>query len=137
MPVELAPSRIMPLIERYRPQVVVTYEPRSARHPDHVHAARVTTYAVDTTRVVGKLYYTAHGTGYWRLLNRALADIGVHRPSASRERQTILESVEQQITTVINVHHVVDRKRAALHSHSSQLDSSLAGKFPEIGRAHV
>lgn len=129
-PVELAVSRITQLIERYRPQVVVTYEPGSTRHPDHVHAARVATYAVDTTQVVAKLYYKAHGSNYWRLLNRALAEIGIHRPSSPAERQEILDAVEQRITTIINVDHVIDRKRAAPHSHASQIGSSPAGKLP-------
>jgi LmbE family N-acetylglucosaminyl deacetylase len=43
-------------IERYRPEVVVTYEPSSTRHPDHVHTARVATYAVDAAQVVARLY---------------------------------------------------------------------------------
>jgi hypothetical protein len=48
-----------------------------------------------------KLYYKAHGSNYWRLLNRALAEIGIHRPSPSAERQEILDAVEQRITTII------------------------------------
>jgi LmbE family N-acetylglucosaminyl deacetylase len=36
-----------------------------------------------------------------RLLNRALAEIGIHRPSPSAERQEILDAVEQRITTII------------------------------------
>lgn len=109
---------------------MVTYEPHSTRHPDHVHAARAATYAVDATQVVAKLYYKAHGSSYWRQLHEALADVGIHRPSPAGERQEILESVEQEITTIINIEHVINRKRAALHSHASQLDSSLAGKLP-------
>lgn len=130
VPVESAAVPIMQLIEHYRPEVVVTYDPGSTRHPDHVHAARVATYAVDATQVVAKLYYKAHGSSYWRQLNRALADIGMHRPAPSEERRRLLESVDRQITTIIDVNHVIDRKRAALHSHASQIDSSLAGKLP-------
>ncbi|MBV8993769.1 MAG: PIG-L family deacetylase [Pseudonocardiales bacterium] len=130
VPVASAAAPIMQLIEHYRPEVVVTYDPGSTSHPDHVHAARVATYAVDATQVVAKLYYKAHGSSYWQLLNRALADIGMRRPTPSEERRRALESVDRQITTIINVDHVIDRKRAALHSHASQIDSSLAGKLP-------
>jgi len=110
VPVESATRPIRQLIEHYRPQVVVTYDPRSTRHPDHVHTAHVATYAVDATQVVAKFYYKAHGSSYWRQLNQVLADIGMHRPPPSEERRRVLESVDRQITTIINVDHVIDRK---------------------------
>ncbi len=128
--VESAASRITPLIECYRPQVVVTYDPHSTRHPDHVHAAQVATYAVDSSQIVSKLYYKAHGSSYWRQLNRALDDIGIRRPDPSGEALQILDSVDQRITTTVDVGHVIDRKRTALHAHASQIGSSLAGKLP-------
>jgi hypothetical protein len=76
---------------------------RAAQHqqPDHVHTARVATYAVDAAQMVAKLYYKAHGSSYWRLLNRALADIGIHRPPPSEDRQRMLETVDRRITTII------------------------------------
>ncbi|MGH3672151.1 MAG: PIG-L family deacetylase [Pseudonocardiaceae bacterium] len=130
VPVEAAASRLAQFIERYRPQVVVTYDPHSTRHPDHVHAAHVATYAVNSAHDVAKLYYKAHGTSYWRRVNQALADIGIQRPAPSEEMLREWDSVEQRITTTIDVGHVVDRKRAALHAHASQIGSSLAGKLP-------
>lgn len=131
VPVESAVNRIVQLIGRYRPQVVVTYDPHSTyQHPDHVHVARVATRAVDAGDVVAKLYYKAHGSSYWRRLNQSLADIGIQRPAPSGEILWMLESVEQRITTTVDVGQVIDRKRTALHSHASQVGSSLAGKFP-------
>lgn len=130
VPVKSAAIRVTRLVERYRPQVVVTYDPHSTRHPDHVHAARVATYAVDAGHVVAKLYYKAHGSEYWRRLNRALADVAIHRRAPSGETLQILKAVEQRITTNIDVRHVIERKRTALHAHASQIGSSLAGKLP-------
>lgn len=130
VPVESAATRVTQLIERYRPQVVVTYDPHSTRHPDHVHAARVATYAVDAGDVVAKLYYKAHGSEYWRRLNRALADVAIHRPAPSGKTLHMLEAVERRITTSIDVGHVIERKRTALHAHVSQIGSSLAGRLP-------
>jgi hypothetical protein len=52
-----------------------------------------------------------------------------HRPAPSRETLPILETVEQRITTNIDVSHVIERKRTALHAHASQIGSSLAGKL--------
>lgn len=130
VPVEAAASRIARLIERYRPQVVVTYDPHGSRHPDHVHAAQVATYAVDSMHSVSKLYYKAHGTSYWRRLNQALSDIGIQRPAPSEETLRMWDSIERRITTEVDVTPVVDRKRTALHAHASQIGSSLAGKLP-------
>ncbi len=130
VPVEHAANRIAQLIERYQPQVVVTYDPHSTRHPDHVQAARVTTYAVDAGHVVAKLYYKANGSVYWQRLYRALAEVGIQWSAPSGEMLRMLESVDQRITTTVDVSQVVDRKRAALHAHASQIDSSLAGKLP-------
>jgi LmbE family N-acetylglucosaminyl deacetylase len=85
VPVEHAASRIAQFIDRYRPKVVVTYDPDSTRHPDHVHAARAATSAVDAGHVVAKLYYKAHGSSYWQRLNRALAEVGIQRAAPSGE----------------------------------------------------
>ncbi len=41
VPLEVISARIVELIERYRPQVVVSYDPDGAyQHPDHIQAAR-------------------------------------------------------------------------------------------------
>ncbi len=130
VPVEHAASRIAQLIEHYQPQVVVTYDPDSTRHPDHIHAARAATSAVDSGHVVAKLYYKAHGSSYWQRLNQVLAEVGIQRAAPSGETLRILEAVEQRITTIVDVSQVVDRKRTALHAHASQIGSALAGKLP-------
>jgi LmbE family N-acetylglucosaminyl deacetylase len=130
VPIDQAANRVAQLIERYQPQVVVTYDPHSTRHPDHVHTARVATRAVDAGHVVAKLYYKAHGSSYWQRLNRALAEVGIEQAAPSGETLRMLESVDHQITTTVDVSHVVARKRAALHAHASQIGSSLAGKLP-------
>ena len=79
---------------------------------------------------MAKLYYKAHGSSYWQRLNRALAEVGIQRAAPSGETLRMLESVDRQITTTVDVSHVVARKRAALHAHASQIGSSLAGKLP-------
>jgi LmbE family N-acetylglucosaminyl deacetylase len=130
VPVEHAASRIAQLIEHYQPQVVVTYDPDSTRHPDHIHAVRAATSAVDSGHVVAKLYYKAHGSSYWQRLNHALAEVGIQQAAPSGETLRTLEAVEQRITTIVDVSQVVDRKWTALHAHASQIGSSLGGKLP-------
>jgi LmbE family N-acetylglucosaminyl deacetylase len=78
---DVAAARVASLIEQYRPQVVVTYDQDSPyQHPDHVHAARVATLAVETTRIPSKLYYKANGAAQWNRIFQALARIGVPSP---------------------------------------------------------
>ena len=56
--VESAGDRLAGLIERYRPQVVVTYDENGFYgHPDHIQANRITLSAMDKTGIASKLYY--------------------------------------------------------------------------------
>src|SRR6516164_3327167 len=60
VPQELVAARITALIEQYRPQVVVSYDPDGAyQHPDHVHAARSALAAVSSSGLPAKFYQTA------------------------------------------------------------------------------
>src|SRR6266571_9402199 len=50
VPVADVAARIAALIERYRPQVVITYDDKGMyQHPDHVHASRAAAAAVAAT----------------------------------------------------------------------------------------
>ena len=131
VPAEVASARVARLIEHYRPQVVVTYDPESSyQHPDHVHAARIATLAVETTRIPAKLYYKANGAAQWKRIFDALAQIGAPRPTLSPETLQRWEDTDTRTTTTIDVSQVVERKRSALHSHVSQLDSAMTSKLP-------
>lgn len=128
VPIDAVAARLAQLIEHYRPQVVVTYDPgRISQHPDHAHAARATALAVKTTGIPAKMYFTAHGTTYWHRVHHALTQVGIQRQITD---PSLLERIEQRINTTVDVTHVVERKRTALHAHVSQIGSSLAGKLP-------
>src|SRR5258708_33402686 len=52
IPLDEVADRIGALIERYRPQVVITYDPDGPyQHPDHVHAARPAIAAGERTGI--------------------------------------------------------------------------------------
>ena len=60
VPLATVRDRIAGLIDRYRPQVVVTYDDNGGyQHPDHLHAARAAVAAVSATGIPSKLYLTA------------------------------------------------------------------------------
>ena len=54
------PARVAGLIERYQPQVVVTYDENGGYgHPDHIQTHRVAMAALDGTTAPAKVYFTA------------------------------------------------------------------------------
>jgi LmbE family N-acetylglucosaminyl deacetylase len=127
-------GRIGALIERYRPQVVITYDADGAyQHPDHVHAARCAVAAVQATGIPDKLYLTAMRRSNWNELWDALRERGVEVPdmrNIDEEMLRQMEETERRITTTVDIRDVLDRKRAALLSHASQIRESWFNKIP-------
>src|SRR5579871_5588212 len=74
-------GRISGLIERYRPQVLVTYDDQGAyQHPDHVHASRCAQAAFADTGIAAKLYLSAMRGSDWRKVWEALREAGEQVP---------------------------------------------------------
>src|SRR5205085_2733368 len=95
VPVEVAALRVGALLDRYRPDVVVTYDPHTSyQHPDHIHTARVTAHAAKITSVPRKLYFKAHGSRYWADLRTALKRIGVVRSAPDASLQAAMDMVQ-------------------------------------------
>ncbi len=134
VPQSVVAGRIGALIEHYRPQVVITYDDQGPyQHPDHLHASRCAQAAVAATGIPDKLYLTAMRRSDWRKVWDALREQGVEVPDTSRiDEQTLrqMEDRERQITTNIDIRPVLDRKRAALLAHASQIRESWFSKLP-------
>jgi LmbE family N-acetylglucosaminyl deacetylase len=132
-------ARIGGLIEQFRPQVVITYDDKGMyQHPDHLHASLCAQAAVAATGIPDKLYLTAMRGSDWRKLWDALREAGEEVPDFSNrlddEMRRQMEEAERRITTNIDIRSVLDRKRAALQSHASQIRESWFSKIPpEIG----
>ena len=74
-------ARISGLIERYRPQVLITYDDQGPyQHPDHVHASRSAQAAVADSGSVAKLYLSAMRGSDWRKIWEALRELGAEVP---------------------------------------------------------
>jgi LmbE family N-acetylglucosaminyl deacetylase len=131
-------GRIGALIERYRPQVVISYDPEGAyQHPDHVHAARCAAAAAAASGIPAKFYQTAMRRSDWRELWDALREQGVEVPDVRDippEMLRQMEERERRITTNVDIRPVLERKRAALLAHASQIRDSWFSKIPpELG----
>ena len=126
-------GRIADLITKYRPQVLVTYDDQGAyQHPDHVHASRAAQAAAKETGIPAKVYLSTMKGSNWRKIWDALREAGEEVPNwqedAERSRRA-LES-EARITTTIDIRPVLERKRAALFAHGSQINDSWFSKIP-------
>jgi LmbE family N-acetylglucosaminyl deacetylase len=134
VPQDEVAGRIGGLIERYRPQVVITYDDLGAyQHPDHLHASRCAQAAVAATGIPDKLYLTAMRRSDWRKLWDALREQGVEVPDVRQidpEMLRQMEERESKITTNVDIRPVLERKRAALLSHHSQIRESWFSKIP-------
>jgi LmbE family N-acetylglucosaminyl deacetylase len=134
IPQELVAARITALIERYRPQIVISYDPQSAyQHPDHVHAAKSAAAAVASSGLPAKFYQTAMRRSDWRKVMEALraagedvGDFGEVTPEMDRE----MAEEERRITTTIDIRDVLRVKQRALFAHSSQISDSWFSKIP-------
>ena len=138
VPLDVVAGRIGGLIERYRPQVVVTYDPEGAyQHPDHVHASRGAIEAVSRTGIPAKLYLAAMPISKWRELWDVLKESGADVPDTrefSPEMVEQMEAAERRITTTVDIRPVLARKQAALMAHASQISESWFSKIPpEVG----
>ncbi|GII95038.1 GlcNAc-PI de-N-acetylase [Sinosporangium siamense] len=129
---DIVAARIADLIDRHRPQVVVTYALDAPyRHPDQVHTARAAHRAVEVSGVPVRLYTVAMGTGYWRGLRDAVMAAGLPEPFPDPEGDSALAGVEQRVTTSIDVSAVLERKKAAVLAHTSQVGGTWIEKLYE------
>lgn len=139
VPLDVVAGRISSLIERYRPDVVVTYDPTDAyQHPDHVHACRAAIAAVELTPVPAKLYLTAMRRSQLESALQAMREAGEAVPDGgiSEEDARLIREAEERITTTVDITSALDRKRASLFAHASQIADSWVAKIsPEITRA--
>jgi LmbE family N-acetylglucosaminyl deacetylase len=134
VPLEEVTGRVGALIEQYRPQVVVSYDPEGLyQHPDHVHAAHAAAAAAKATGIPAKFYLTAMRASDWQKIWAALRELGEDVPGprdVTPEMRAQMAEAEARITTTIDIRPVLARKRDALFAHSSQIQESWFSKIP-------
>jgi LmbE family N-acetylglucosaminyl deacetylase len=133
-------ARISGLIEKYRPQVLITYDDQGPyQHPDHVHASRSAQAAFANSGIPAKLYLSAMRRSDWAKIWEALRELGAEVPDFENmdpEARRLAAESEERITTNIDIRPVLSRKREALFAHGSQISESWFSKIPQdIGEA--
>ncbi|POM23698.1 Mycothiol S-conjugate amidase [Actinomadura rubteroloni] len=135
VPVADAAARVAELMERYRPQVVVTYDENGGYgHPDHIQAHRVARAAADATGIPAKFYYTAVQRSAIQELFSLAADLGLDLGDGPPDDFGVADDV---ITTRVDVSAHADVKRKALEAHASQGDGAFLLSLPPDIRARV
>ncbi|MGH9066928.1 MAG: mycothiol conjugate amidase Mca [Acidimicrobiales bacterium] len=148
-PLEEAVGRLVAVLRRTRPQVVVTYgdDQRGYPHPDHlrVHEVSVAAFeaAGDPDAYPGsgppwqplKLYYTVWSTGRMVAMHEKFLELGMESPFG--EDWLERPSNDHTITTRIDITPFADVRTEALLAHRTQVDPTSARWFglpPEVAR---
>jgi LmbE family N-acetylglucosaminyl deacetylase len=129
--VDEAAGRLAALMERYRPDVVVTYDADGFYgHPDHIQAHRITVAAADGTGIPAKVYFVALPktslAGFVDLAHEA----GLELP-AWVEGDPPFGTDDELVNAYVDCSAVVEQKYEALAAHASQLDNAF---FLDLGR---
>lgn len=129
-------ARLVTEIRRHRPAVIVTFDPGGIYgHPDHVRISELATDAFGRTHATPGgprvLYHQALPRTWAAKMIEAWA-ANAAKPDATppteddllqRRRFIELARPDEDITTTIDVRAALDRKRAALACHASQIRS--------------
>ncbi|MHB8220874.1 MAG: PIG-L family deacetylase [Acidimicrobiales bacterium] len=133
VPVDIAAARLGELMERYRPDVVVTYDADGFYgHPDHVQAHLVTVAATDATGIPAKLYYVTVPRSSLAGFATLASSYGVALPEWL-DGASDLGTEDALIAATVDCSEVVGTKFAALGTHRSQEDIAFfLGLGPEL-----
>jgi mycothiol S-conjugate amidase len=144
-----AVGRLVEVIRRQRPQVVVTYgdDQQGYPHPDHLRVHDISVIAWDAAAdpekypdlgapwEVKKLYYTMWSRKRIVAMHEKFLELGLESPFDSRWLDR--PSQEDRITTSIDVSDAGDVRRDALLAHETQVDPTSKFWFglpPEVAR---
>jgi LmbE family N-acetylglucosaminyl deacetylase len=127
-PVPEAAGPLAALIERYAPQVVVTYDDFGFYgHPDHIQAHRITLAALEMTGSNARLFFPTVRRSRLDEFTSRLAEVGMEPPDIDRER---FGSPDEEIAATIDCSVFASTKREALQAHASQSDNTFFLRMP-------
>jgi LmbE family N-acetylglucosaminyl deacetylase len=143
-PIERPAAELAELLRRYEPQVVVTYDAKGFYgHPDHIQAHRITMNATEATGIPRKVYFTAVPRSAMLEFGRRLQELGLDLSGADGNEggdaagdgesgpPEEWATPDDEVTTVVDVSAVTDKKYDSLSAHASQADNLF---FLRMGR---
>ena len=134
VPVDQSTARLVALIEKYEPDVVICDADNSGYdHPDHVRAHEITVAAVNQSGIPKKLYHPAFGSRIFEAMATALVDAGIELPddfAMDDAARAVMAKVDARITTTLDAAVHAEQVHAALHAHHSQIAESWFAQIP-------
>jgi mycothiol conjugate amidase Mca len=143
----VATRRLVSLVRKYRPDVIVTYDENGFYgHPDHINANRIAVGAYkaagdpnhpaehgDELWAPSKLYYTAISNSALAEFGKRLREYGIDPPRGDlEEAEPTWGTPDELVTTTVDVSAQVDQKRRALFAHATQMGPEVFfAKLPE------
>jgi LmbE family N-acetylglucosaminyl deacetylase len=125
--VETAATPLVALMDRYDPQVVVTYDDYGFYgHPDHIQAHRITVAALRRTRARPELYYPTVRRSRFAETRERIRESGVELPDVD---ETKFGSPDEDIAAIIDCRDQASAKLAALRAHASQAENVFFVRF--------
>jgi mycothiol S-conjugate amidase len=151
-PADEAVGRLVAVVRRERPQVMVVYgdEQSGYPHPDHlrVHEIGVAAFAAAGDPALfpdsgpawqpAKLYYTVFSVARFRQVHEKFEELGLESPFDETWRKRWEDVPEDPITASIDISDVADVRRQALLAHATQVDPQSPFWFglpPEVMRS--
>jgi mycothiol S-conjugate amidase len=134
VPLDEAVERLVAVVRRVRPEVIVTYGDDQSEypHPDHLRVHEVTMAAWEASGDPGryrdagppfapsKLYYVLWPRRRMRAMHEKFLELGMKSPF-DEERLARLQR-EDPVTTSVDVSGFVDVRLEALRAHATQVD---------------
>lgn len=149
-PLDEAVGRLVTVIRRVRPQVVVTYPDEQTRypHPDHLRVHEISAIAFDAAAdpkaypeagepyAPAKMYYTVWSVSRMRALHQKFLELGLESPFG--EDWIANMPAEVPFTTSVDVTGYEHIRVDALRAHATQVDPTSRMWFglpPEVEKA--
>jgi mycothiol S-conjugate amidase len=148
-PLEHATERLVGIVRRVRPQVMVIYpaEQSTYPHPDHIRAHEVGLAAFlasadpEAFPAAGpvwqplKLYYAVRSSKRWLARAAKLKEMGKELPWDEERLELIANAPHEEVTTEVEVGAWAHIRHEALRAHATQVDPSSPFWFglpPEV-----
>jgi LmbE family N-acetylglucosaminyl deacetylase len=141
VPIEESTAKLVALMEKYRPQVVVGYDENGGYgHPDHIQAHRIAVAAAAITHerhgFPAKFYYSAIPRSRFRELMKLMRESGVEFGDGGEPPED-MGTPDELVTTVVDVAPYTGLKVKALAAHASQGDNIFFLRMREDLRHQV
>jgi mycothiol S-conjugate amidase len=131
-----AVGKLVAVIRRERPQVIVTYsdDQRGYQHPDHLRVHDITVpafeHAADPERYPDagepwqplKLYYTTWSRARMVAMHEKFLELGMESPYAERFLNSDRPDQDHRITTQVPIDGYQDARTEGLLAHATQVD---------------